>query len=209
MVDFNKVISLLMHLLIDILRDCVDVSHELLHIIQLVLSLSDYVVHEGSLSLDLELVTIQRHHLLLLEEPDRLLVVTRSARITVAESLLLVREVHVLLHLQGHLLVHLAELVRDVRKTFLIRLLLLVLLLLTLVRHADIAIVIDKCLKLLLTFHHFTPLVVYLLAQLVAITLSAHLVLHLAQLRQAVLEACHVTLDFLIGFAHFIRYESL
>jgi len=44
---------------------------------------------------------------------------------------------------------------------------------------------------------------------LITITLCAYIVLLLTQLRQAVLEASHITLNLLISFTHFVWDESL
>jgi len=143
-VDFDEICTLLVHLAIDILSDGVDSRHERLDIVELVLPLVDYCIHERSFTLNLELFAIQFHYLLLLEQAVRFLIIAWGARLTVAVGLLSIHEVHMLLHLEKHFLLHFAKFGLDVSQAFLIGLLLLSLLLLALVRHADVAVFFNE-----------------------------------------------------------------
>jgi len=63
LVNLHKIVSLLVHVLIDRLRDGVDVTHELLDVVQIFLSLLDDIAHVVGFSTDLELdlVELQLH----------------------------------------------------------------------------------------------------------------------------------------------------
>ena len=65
LVDLNEIGALFMHLSVDLLGNVVDIRHELLHVVQLLLPLLDHVSHVRSLTLHLQLLNIQ---LLLLQE---------------------------------------------------------------------------------------------------------------------------------------------
>ena len=58
MVDLNEISALLMDLLIDVLRYGVDISHELLDVIQFVLPLPDDLFHVRGLALHLQLFRV-------------------------------------------------------------------------------------------------------------------------------------------------------
>lgn len=64
-VDLNQVCSLLVHLCVDLLGNVIDIRHELLHIVQLVLPLLNQIVHVGCFTLHPQLINIE---LLLFQE---------------------------------------------------------------------------------------------------------------------------------------------
>lgn len=107
-----------------------------------------------------------------------LLVVAGRARITVAMLSLAIYQVHVLLHLELSLLLHLAELARNVSHALLVRLLLLALLLLRLVGHANVAVFFNESRQFFIVGAHLAHVLVNLVAKLIAIAFRAYLFLH-------------------------------
>lgn len=59
MVNLNEVTALVVHFRVDVLRNVIDVSHELLHVIQLILSLINHIFHVCCLALHLKLFKVQ------------------------------------------------------------------------------------------------------------------------------------------------------
>ena len=129
--------------------------------------------------------------------------------IAVGLRCLLICQITMLLHLEEHITFCFFKFIGDVCQTFPIGLLLLVLLLLALIGHTNVAIIINLCLQFVGAFFHIIDLLRDLGAKLIAIAFSANLVFHLAKLSQTVLEPSQVTLNFLISLAHLVRYQSL
>ena len=64
-VDLNEICSLLVHFCVDLLGYVIDVRHELLHVVQFILTLLDEIVHVGCLTLNPQLINVE---LLLLQK---------------------------------------------------------------------------------------------------------------------------------------------
>ena len=60
-VNLDEVITLVVHLRIDLFRNVVDVSHELLHVVQLLLTLLNNVLHVRCFSLDFQFFLVKLH----------------------------------------------------------------------------------------------------------------------------------------------------
>ena len=173
-INLNEVSSLLVHLRVDLLSDVIDVSHELLHVVQLVLTLFDQIVHVGSLSLHLQFLNIQ---LLLLQKLLVLLVMQRRTRLVIHQSLAALDEIQVLLHLDVDLLRLLAVFVNALGQTAVVSLLLLLLLALRAIGHADLTVVVNLLLQTLGLVIHFLLLVADARAQFVRVFVCSDLVL--------------------------------
>ena len=126
LINFNQIRALLMHLGVDLLGNVIDISHELLNVVQLFLPLLNDVLHVGSLALHLQLLNIQ----LLFLQQIRTFITTVQARgtLVVHQSLSSLDQIQMLLHLEVQLLALLLELVDNFGQTSIIRLLLLLLL---------------------------------------------------------------------------------
>ena len=59
LIDFDKIGALLVHLSVDFFRNVIDISHELLDVVELFLPLLDDVFHVGCLALNFQLLNIE------------------------------------------------------------------------------------------------------------------------------------------------------
>ena len=198
-VDFDEISALFMHLSVNLFRNVVDIRHELLHVVQLILPLSDDIRHVGGLALHFELLNVE---LLLFK---KLLVVFAMVQIARAfvihERLPPLDKIQVLRHLHLDLLHLLIELIDDLGQALVIRGLLLFLLALGAVGHTDLAVLIDLLLQVLHLVAHLLLLIVHLLAQIVIVPLRPNLFLKLDERAQVVLELGQLALNFDIRLA--------
>mmetsp|Transcript_37604 Transcript_37604/g.49505 ORF Transcript_37604/g.49505 Transcript_37604/m.49505 type:complete len:200 (-) Transcript_37604:126-725(-) len=171
-INFYKIRPLFMNLRVDVFGDGVDISHELLDVIELVLSLVDDLFHVGSLALNLELLAVE---LDLLLQQTVFLVVARSSRVAIGHALISIHQINVLLHLQINFLHHLLELVADIVKSLSVGILLFLLLLLGAIGHTNVAVLLDERRELLLLLLHVFHALVHARAQVVTIALCANL----------------------------------
>ena len=58
-VDFDQISPLIVDLRVDLFGNIIDISHELFDVVKLFLSLFNYILHVGSLTLNLELLHIE------------------------------------------------------------------------------------------------------------------------------------------------------
>ena len=58
-VNFDQISSLIVDLRVDLFGNIIDISHELFDVVKLFLSLFNYILHVGSLTLNLELLHIE------------------------------------------------------------------------------------------------------------------------------------------------------
>jgi hypothetical protein len=206
-VDLDEIGTLLVHLGIDLLRNVVDICHELLHVVQLLLPLLDDVLHVGGLALNLELLNVE---LLLLEEVLVVPMVLQARRtLVVHERLAPFDQIQMLLHLQVDLLLLLLELVDDLGQPLVVRLLLFLLLALGAVGHGDFTVVVDLRAQVLRLALHLLTLRVHFLPQVVVVPLRANVLLELDEVAQVVLELGQLTLNLDVLVAQGVREQRL
>ena len=58
-VNFDQISSLIVDLRVDLFGNIIDISHELFDVVKLFLSLFNYILHVGGLTLNLELLHIE------------------------------------------------------------------------------------------------------------------------------------------------------
>ena len=184
-----------MHLGVDLFGNVIDISHELLDIVELFLPLLDDVLHVGRLSLHLQLLHIE---LLLLLEQGRLLAAPMQGRgtLVVHQRLPSLHQVQMLLHLQVQLLALLLELVHDLGQAPVISLLLLLLLALRAIRHRNLPIGLDLLLEVSGHLTHLVLLVLHTLAEVIVVSLCADLIFKLDQSAKIVLEFRKIAFNF-------------
>lgn len=205
-IDLDEIGTLLVHLGIDLLRNVVDICHELLHVVQLLLPLLDDVLHVGGLALNLELLNVE---LLLLEEILVVPLVQARRTVIVHECLAPLDQIQMLLHLQVDLLLLLLELVDDLCQPLVVRLLLLLLLALGAVGHGDFTVVVDLRAQVLRLALHLLTLRVHFLPQVIVVPLRANVLLQLDQVAQVVLELGQLALDLDVLVAQGVREQRL
>ena len=170
-VNLDEVITLVVHLRIDLFRNVVDVSHELLHVVQLLLALLNNVLHVRCFSLDFQFFLVKLH-----ERLTTFILVQACLAIVVGKRLPPLDKIEVLLHLDVNLLRLLLVFVDDLGQATIVGLLLLLLLPLRAIGHTDLTIVINLLLQVFGLLIHLFCLLIDALSKVVIVHVRSNLV---------------------------------